>query len=48
VRGLGFDRGIAAAKTVDAIEADTMRVNMRAKTFFAKFISQLAQIFVII
>ena len=28
--------------------ADTMKANMRAKTFFAKFISQLAQIFAII
>jgi hypothetical protein len=48
VRGLGFDLVIVAAKTGDEIEADRMRVNMRAKIFFANFISELAQVFGII
>jgi len=45
---MGFDLGFAAAKTEDGIEADTMRVNARAKTVFAKFISGQTQNFGII
>ena len=48
VMGLALGLGFTAANTGDGIEADTMRVNMRAKTVFAKFISGHVQIFAII
>ena len=48
VTGAGFDLGFAAAKTGDGIKADTMRVNTRAMTVFAKFISGQTQVFGII
>jgi hypothetical protein len=48
VTGAGFDLGFAAEKTGEGIEADTMRVNTRAMTVFAKFISGQTQVFGII
>lgn len=51
VTGVGFDPRnprAAAAKTGDGIEADIMRVNMRARTVFAKYISEQVQVFAII
>ena len=48
VTGLAFDLGCMAAKTGEGIEADRMRMNKRAKTVFAKFISGQTQVFGII
>jgi uncharacterized OB-fold protein len=48
VIGMDFDSSLVTAKIGDGIEADTMKVNMRIKTVFAKFNSGHVQIFTII